>query len=346
MSYHFPEKDIEAIKVLLDMPSSIAIITHHRPDGDAMGSSLALFNLFLIDGCTVNVVTPSDYPDFLHWLAGNEQVVSYDRAPQKAIQLIENADLIFCLDFNWMKRVEGLENSLRSSKGKKILIDHHLEPETAFDYTFSFPAACSTAELVYWFIIALEKESSINRAIAECLYCGIMTDTNSFRFESMKADTHRILAELMEAGAVNYRIHEAVYDSYSENRLRLLGYALKEKLVVLNEYNAAYIALSASELSMFNFKSGDAEGLVNYALSIHGIRVAALFTERDGIIKISFRSKGEFSVKELSSVHFEGGGHRNASGGKSNLGLEATVTKFKSVLDNYKKELTQGQADH
>ena len=228
---------------------------------------------------------------------------------------------------------------MRTSNSTKVLIDHHLEPENVFDFLFSYPDAASTCELIYHFIVALGDRKVINKEIAECIYTGIMTDTNSFRYASMKSDTHRIIADLMDAGAENYKIHENVYDTYLENRLRLLGYALKDKLQVLQEYNTAFIALSQAELELFNFKTGDTEGIVNYALSIKGIKLAAFFSERDGEIKISFRSKGDFSVKELAAKYFEGGGHKNASGGKSDSSLDMTVEKFLDILPHYRNQL-------
>ncbi|HRH65684.1 MAG TPA: bifunctional oligoribonuclease/PAP phosphatase NrnA, partial [Bacteroidia bacterium] len=304
MNTRFPNSETGPLWEFLELPRNIVITTHHRPDGDAMGSSLGLFNFLKLLGHTVVVITPSDYPEFLHWLPGHELVIDFETEKDKSKNLIRDAELIFCLDFNWLSRVEGMEQLLRDSMCKKVLIDHHLNPEPVFDYTFSYPEACSTCELIFQFIDAAGGSNRMNKSIAECLYCGIMTDTHSFRYESMKADTHRVIAKLMEAGAVNYRIHEQVYDTSSENRLRLLGYSLKEKLIVLNEYNTAYISLSEAELRMFNFKSGDTEGLVNYALSIGGVRLAAFFSERDGMIKISFRSKADFSVQELASKYF------------------------------------------
>ena len=232
-----------------------------------------------------------------------------------------------------------MEPVLRKATGTKILIDHHLDPEDAYDFVFSNTDACATAELIYEFIDVLGDHSLITPDVAECLYCGIMTDTNSFRYSSMKASTHRIIAGLMEAGAVNYRIHERVYDQSTENRLRLLGYVLKDKLTVLHEFRTAYIALSSAEMDMFNFKPGDTEGVVNYALSISGIRFAVFFAERDGLIKISFRSKDDFSAKAFASSHFSGGGHRNASGGKSDESLASTVERFLAILPHYKVQL-------
>lgn len=335
----FPASKLGELKALLDNSEGIVITTHFRPDGDAMGSSLGLYNYLKKRGIQSTVITPGDYPDFLNWLPGNSAVMNYESDPGQCDKIIADASLIFCLDFNWLNRIEKMEKIIRNSNAKKILIDHHLDPEKAYDMYFSYSDACSTCELIYDFISSL-NDAEIDKDIASCLYCGIMTDTNSFRFSSMKADTHRVVAKLIEAGAVNYKIHEQVYDNYSESRLRLIGHALLDKLVVLREFNAAYIALSEKELMEYNFKSGDTEGLVNYALSIKDIRLAAFFSDRDGTIKISFRSKGDFSVKELSAKYFNGGGHRNASGGNSAESLEATIKKFISVLPNYKNELT------
>jgi phosphoesterase RecJ-like protein len=341
MSNRFPAGELNQLKDFLATPQRIVITTHHRPDGDAMGSSLALYNYLKLKNHEVTVITPSEYPEFLEWLPGNSEVIVYEKNEKSAKKIIESAALLFCLDFNWLSRVEKLEQPLRSSTAMKVLIDHHLEPEDAFDHVFSYPDVCSTCELIYQFIVQLGDRKMISKEIAECIYTGIMTDTNSFRYSSMRSETHRIIADLMDAGAENYKIHENVYDTYLENRLRLLGYALKEKLKVLPEFNTAFIALSQAELDMFNFKAGDSEGIVNYALSIKGIRMAALFTERDGEIKISFRSKGNFSVKDLSSKYFEGGGHKNASGGKSNESLDATVKKFISILPQYRIQLVE-----
>ncbi len=337
----FDAAEVKKVKSLIAQSKAIVITTHFRPDGDAMGSSLGLYNYLVKKGCNVSVITPSDYPDFLYWLPSNKQVVNFEGAHKTAKELIEKADMIFCLDFNWLSRVEKMETLLRSSSAKKILIDHHLEPEQVYDIFFSFTQACSTCELIYRFIDAMDDLEMIDAQIAECLYCGIMTDTNSFRYSSMKADVHRIIASLMEAGAENYKIHERIYDVSTENRLRLLGFSLKEKLIVLPEFSTAYIALSEAELEMFNYKSGDTEGLVNYALSIEGIRFAAFFSEREGKIKISFRSKGDFSVKEFSGKYFNGGGHKNASGGVSNESLKATLKKFIELLPIYQEELKQ-----
>jgi len=336
---HFDQNQILKIKEFLTVSRRIVITTHHKPDGDAMGSSLALYQYLVGRGHQVTVITPSDYPDFLDWMPGNDNVINFEYHQAKAKQITENAELIFCLDFNTASRVEKFADSILASKALKILIDHHLDPEFFCDYTFSFPTSCATCELVYYFILGIDSPEAITRPVAECLYTGIMTDTGSFRFASMTADTHMVVAALMRAGASNFSIHENIYDNFSLDRTRFLGHCIKEKLVVLPEYKTAYISITKEELKQFNHHSGDTEGIVNFALGIKGIRMAAFFCERDHLIKISFRSKDDFSVKELAKNHFSGGGHRNAAGGRSVDTLDNTITKFLALLPELKKEL-------
>ncbi len=333
--------DLEKIKDLLNTPKKIVITTHFKPDGDAMGSSLGLYNYLIQKQHAVTVVTPSDYPSFLNWLPGNDTVVSFFSKAEKAKQLIAEANLIFCLDFNELSRIEGLAPFVGESTAIKILIDHHLDPHEFAQFTYSDTYACATCELIFKFIDQLGDKKMINKPVAECLYTGIMTDTGSFKFACTVSETHRIIGELIDAGAENFKIHEAIYDTHTQDRLRLLGYSITEKLQVFEEYNTALISLSEQELNRFNHQTGDTEGIVNYALGIEGIRFAAMFIERKGLIKISFRSKGDFSVKEFSRDHFEGGGHKNASGGRSLLSLEDTVAKFVSLLPQYKNQLTK-----
>jgi len=336
---HFDQSQIIKIRELLNSPRRIIITTHHKPDGDAMGSSLALYNYLLAHGHQVTVITPSDYPDFLYWMPGHDAVINFEYNPSKSKQLTENAELIFCLDFNTASRIEKFTDPVLSSKAVKVLIDHHLDPESFCDYTFSFPQSCATCELMYYFLIKIEGQAAISREVASCLYTGIMTDTGSFRFASMTADTHMVIAELMRAGAVNFTIHENIYDNFSLDRTRFLGHCIKDKLVILPEYNTAYISISKEELKEYNHHSGDTEGIVNFALGIKGIRMAAFFCERDQLIKISFRSKDDFSVKELARQHFSGGGHRNAAGGRSVDTLENTIAKFVALLPEMKNAL-------
>lgn len=339
MKFEFAESQLNIIRSLLSQPKKIVITTHHRPDGDAIGSSLALYHFLKSDGHEISVVTPDDFPEFLSWLPGSSEVIAYEKNTALGNSKVKEAEIIFCLDFNRLERLDKLNDAVAKSGAIKILIDHHLDPEQSFDFIFSFPESCSTCELIYYFTTALYNNKAISKSVAECIYTGIMTDTQSFRFSTMTADTHRIIAKLIETGVENHIIHENVYDSYSEHRLRLLGYCIDKKLNVLPEYNTAYITLSKEELGRFHFTSGDSEGFVNYALAIDGIRLAAFFMERDGIIKLSLRSKGNFSVKEMAEKYFEGGGHKNAAGGQSELSMEATVEKFLATLKHYTKEL-------
>lgn len=335
----FQEPYLQELKQLLSQPKKIVITTHYRPDGDAMGSALAMYQYLIQLKHEVVVITPNDYPDYLQWLPGNDMVMNYEEKTIEADKLIAAADLIFCLDFNRLSRIESMEAAVRNTKAGRILIDHHLEPEDVYSYTFSYTSACSTCELVYQFIAALGHNDLINKNVADCIYTGIMTDTQSFKLPTVTPTVHQIAARLMEAGAENFRIYENVYESSTEDRLRLLGYCLKDKLVVLPEYHTAYVALSQEEMDSYHFKTGDTEGVVNYALSVKGTVMAAFFSERDGVVKMSFRSKGDFSVKDLSAKHFEGGGHRNASGGRSLESLEATVKKFLAILPEYQSEI-------
>ena len=333
--------DLTGLKELLGSRKKIVITTHFKPDGDAIGSSLGMYNYLIQKGQDVTVVVPSDTPEFLHWMAGNNTVVDFEKVPETAQQLFNAAEIIFCLDFNRPDRIEGLTSFLEQSKAVKVLIDHHLEPHPFAEYMYSYSSASSTCELVYKFICNMGDKKLITKAVAECLYTGIMTDTGSFKFSTMLPETHRIIADLVEAGAENSRIHELVYDTSSEDRMRLLGYCLTEKLKIFPEYNTALISLSKAELNKYNHRTGDTEGIVNYPLAIHNIRLAAFFVERKDIIKISFRSKNDFSVRDLSAKHFEGGGHRNASGGSAKLSLQQTIDKFIALLPQYKDGLTK-----
>lgn len=327
-------------KALLKKSDNIVIVTHFNPDGDAMGSSLALYNYLVKTGKHVSVITPNDYPDFLQWLPGNKKVVEYSNNSKKATSLIAKCDLIFTLDFNNYSRLEGLGDLLKDSAAAKILIDHHQQPDNYATLMYHDVKACSTCELIYEFIVGLGGKKMIDRDIASCLYTGIMTDTGSFRFDSVTPVTHHILAHLLETGIVPSDIHSAIYDTYSESRVRLLGYCLTEKMVVLPEYQTAYISLSEEELNRFQHKKGDTEGIVNYPFSIKGIRFCAFFSEGEGKIKISFRSKGKFDVNQFARKHFNGGGHINAAGGRGNVNnLAATIKEFLALLPDYKKEI-------
>lgn len=328
------------MKGLLSKPKNCVIVTHWSPDGDAMGSSLGLYNYLIQKKHQVQVITPNDYPSFLAWLPGNKKVIDFSLHSKSAIAKVNKADLIFCLDFNSLHRIDLLGVEIAKSKAVKMIIDHHLQPEDFADFMLHSVAACSTCELVYDFIQLLGDKKYMNKAIANCLYTGIMTDTGSFRYPSTTAKTHKIIAELITAGAENAAIHDRIYDNNTEERLKLLGFCLAERLTVLKETETAYFALSQQDLQQFNYKKGDTEGVVNFALSIDGIRFSAFFVERDGIIKISFRSKGKFDVNQFARKHFNGGGHANAAGGMSQLTLKETIHKFVLLLPDYKKQLT------
>ena len=315
-------------KNLIKKSTNIVIVTHWSPDGDAMGSSLGLHLLLKKLGKKSQVIVPNGYPDFLHFLPANKSVIIYEKDKNKALRRIKQADLIFTLDFNNFTRLEGLGPALSDSAAPKVLIDHHQQPDTYPDLYFHDTAACSTCELVYDFMAGLGHKKLLDKKIAACLYTGLMTDTGSFRFPSVTARTHEIIAELIKTGLQPSEIHSAVYDSYSLDRLKLLGYALNEKLKIIEGYPIAYFLLTEKELQRFHYQKGDTEGLVNYPFSIKGIEVCALFNETSDYTKISFRSKGKIDMNQYARKYFEGGGHINAAGGKSTLSLPETEEKF------------------
>jgi phosphoesterase RecJ-like protein len=332
---------ISELRELLSQPRQVFITTHHKPDADALGSSLGLAGYLRKKGHSVTVVTPSDYPNFLAWMPGNEEVVVYEPRENDAQvrDLIQAAEVIFCLDFSCLSRINELGEYIRQAPGTKVLIDHHQEPEAFADLDYSNSKAAATAELVFEVIRDLGDQSLIDTGIGECLYAGIMTDTGSFRHPSTSRNVHLIIAELLNAGINLSDVHRRIYDSHSEMRLRFLGFVLKDKLTVLREYNTAYIAITQDELRQYNSKTGDTEGLVNFALSIEGIVFAAVLIDRGQAIKISFRSVGDFSVSDFSRAHFQGGGHHNAAGGISYEPLEPTVQRFLNLLPQYQNQL-------
>ncbi len=332
--------DVSALQELLKEPKEVMITTHHKPDADALGSSLGLAGYLKKKGHRVTVVTPSDYPAFLNWMNGNDDVIVYSPKNDELVQrIISESQVIFCLDFSVLSRINEMGEYIRNAKGTKVLVDHHLQPEDFAEIAFSNTNAAATAEIVYDLIKGLGDGDLIDTNIGECLYAGIMTDTGSFRHPSTSPNVHLIIADLLNVGVKTSNIHRLIYDSSSELRLRFLGYVLKEKLVVLNEYNTAYIPITSEELKAYDSKTGDTEGLVNYALSIEGIVFAALIIDRSQAVKMSFRSVGDFSSNEFARDHFNGGGHKNAAGGMSMDSLEATIAKFESLLPQYKEKL-------
>jgi phosphoesterase RecJ-like protein len=331
---------LSTFKTVLAKASTISIITHWSPDGDAMGSSLGLYHYLKDKKKNVKVIVPNDYPDFLKWLPGNNTVLVHEKEEKKANAFVSKSDVIFTLDFNSFKRIEKLGEVVAVSKAIKILVDHHQNPDDYADYYYHDVKSCSTSELICELICGMGGKKVLNKKIATCLYTGILTDTGSFRFPSTTAYTHRIVADLIDAGADNSAIYNAVNDDFSKEKIQLLGYCLN-KMEVLEGYHAAYISLSEKEQEKYNYQKGDTEGVVNYALSIRGIRFSAFFSERDGMIKISFRSKGKFDVNQFARKYFSGGGHINAAGGKSDKALEDTIIDFKKAIQSYKSELNE-----
>lgn len=326
---------IDQIRKILDDANQVVITTHKTPDGDAIGSSLALYHFLIKLSKEVSVIVPDAFPEFLNWMEGSNNIIQYDVQTEEAEKIIVKADIIFSLDYNGLNRIDGLRNPLEKSSATKIVIDHHQDPQDFADHYIVDTECCSTSQLIYEFIENLNELSRLDKEIGECIYCGIMTDTASFRYPSTTSKTHKIIAHLIELGVDGSKIHQAVYDTYSESRLRLLGYVLAEKMKVFPEYNAAYISLSQKELKRFSFKKGDLEGLVNYPLSIDGVKFTTLLTEKEDCVSMSFRSKDDFYVNKIANEHFNGGGHIYAAGGVSETSLDEAIIKVESIMKEY-----------
>jgi bifunctional oligoribonuclease and PAP phosphatase NrnA len=326
-------KPIEDIFPLLSVPKNVVITTHQKPDPDAMGSSLGLYHFLIRLGHTVTVISPTNWATWLNWMPAASKVIDFELTADKAQAAIDAADWLFCLDFNIFTRTKNLSPRLYDFRGIKILIDHHQQPDSeSFDYGISNTSKSSTCEMVYDFIVASGNDGLINNEMAECLYAGVMADTGSFRFSSTTASVHRMVAALKEKGLDHTKVHENIYDNFLENRLRFIGHVLVSRMEIFYEYNTALIAISKKDLLRFQIKTGDTEGLVNYPLSIQGIKLAALVIDRDEERKWSFRSKGGFDTNSFARKYFNGGGHYNASGGRSSDSLEKTVEYFKRAM--------------
>ena len=324
-------------KKFVECKQNVVITTHVNPDGDAIGSSVALLNFLIKMGHDVSVIVPNDYPDFLKWMKNDELIINYSNSKNESQDKIKNASLIFCLDFNNLNRINELGDYISESKAKKVLIDHHLDPSDFYDFKIHDVKASATAELVYNFLIELDS-NAVDKDISEALYTGILTDTGSFKF-SMSPKVHKIVSDLMIRGVDIGFINNKIYDSNSLDKLKLIGYALSEKLEVISNGNAAYIVLSRKDLKDHNFKKGDTEGLVNYALSISNVNMAVLIIETKERIKFSFRSIGQFSVNEFAKKYFNGGGHKNAAGGSLEDKLSVALEKFLKDISKYSKDL-------
>ena len=325
-------------------PKNVVITTHQKPDGDAMGSSLGLFHFLKQLGHSVTVVSPTNWADFLDWMPSTKLVLDYERQTEEANELIDKADWIFCLDFNTLSRTKRMEENLANATGIRILIDHHQEPQIEkFAYGVSSTNKSSTCEMVYDLIMDSGNEAFINESVAECLYSGVMTDTGSFRFPSTSASVHRMVATLKDKGLQHSRVHEALFDNYLENRFRFIGHILLNRMEIFYEYNTALIAVNQQDLIKYDIITGDTEGLVNYPLSIKGIKLAVIVIDRGEERKCSFRSKGSFDVNTFARKYFNGGGHFNAAGGQSKEPLDAVVAKFKEAMTENKDQLSNYQ---
>ena len=333
-------QEVQQVHALLRQAKKIVITTHQKPDGDAMGAALGLYHFLCKLEHIVTVISPTNWARFLEWMPGCNMVMDYEAQKEEAEKIIRNTDILFCLDFNIMHRTKNMEKILTDVHCIKVLIDHHQQPqEEAFDYGVSDVSKSSTCELIYDFIAQSPYKNILNKEMATCLFTGIITDTGSFRFSSASANVHRVVAELKELGIDHTAIFENVYDNFSENRLRFIGNALLNRLDVLYEYNTALMAIPKRDLLKYEIKTGDTEGLVNYLLTIEGIKLGALLIDRTEERKWSFRSKGNFDVNVFARTHFEGGGHKNASGGRSSEGMEQNIKKFKEILQQYEQQL-------
>jgi phosphoesterase RecJ-like protein len=325
---------------LLHTPHRVVITTHQKPDGDAMGSSLGLKHFLEKLGHTVNVISPTNWAAFLNWMPGCRSVIDFDMKRQVADSLIRDAEWIFCLDFNNLPRIKNMEPAIVASGAVKILIDHHQEPQReAFQYGISLTHKSSTCEMVYDFIVDSGHASLIDIPIAECLYTGVMTDTGSFRFPVTSAEVHMMVAELKKTGFEHQKVHDNIFDSYLENRLRFTGHVLLHRMEVLYEYNTVLLSIPKSDLLRFNIQTGDTEGLVNFPLSILGIKMVAIVIDRDEERKWSFRSKGNVDVNTFARRFFNGGGHFNAAGGRSNESLDDTIRHFFEAIKSMQEVL-------
>ena len=335
----FNQEKIKQLNEKIQAAESIVITAHKSPDGDSIGSSLALYHYLVQEHPNVSVCHPDKAPDFLHWMQGFDQIKTYEESKEEVETLMKEASLIFCLDYNSPGRIGPMDPLLAQSTAFKVMIDHHRDPAEGFvDLMFSDAAICSTAQLIFELIDARYDLPKLNTSISEAIYTGIITDTGSFRFSSVTPRTHEIAAYLIEQGLHHARVHENIFDSNTENRIKLTSYAMLEKLEVIRQFQTGYISLTKSEQDRFDAQKGDTEGLVNQVLGLAGVRLAVFFKESDGIIKISFRSTGSIPVNDLARNHFGGGGHLNASGGKHVGKMSDAISKFVTILPNFVEE--------
>lgn len=329
---------IKKLKGIISLPAkNILVVTHYNPDGDAIGAALAWTKVLKAAGHNVTCAVPNKYPYFLDWLGGIDEVKVFSEHPAEVEKAVREAEIIYCLDFNNISRLEGLTPVIEQNTSiKKILIDHHPDPpKRYYNLSFSYPEASSTSYLILKIIMRLFGTKAIDRDMATALYVGMMTDTGNFSFGNLTADLYRTIAVLIEKGIdipyINYRI----YNTHSEWRVRLLGYAIGQKMELIQRNQAAHISLKESELRKYHFKQGDSEGFVNYPLSIKTVKMSALFLQNSRFIRVSLRSRGDIDVNLFARRYFEGGGHKNASGGKSMDSMEKTIERYKHAVAEF-----------
>jgi phosphoesterase RecJ-like protein len=331
-------ENFNELKSLLAIPKDIVITSHRNPDGDAIGASLGLFHYLVQLGHTVRVAFPSEFPSFLDWMPAAKQILIYDLQTEEVKNMLAKPDIVFCLDFNSLERIDKMGEIIAPLKCKKVMIDHHLFPDPFPDFVLHDTSASSTSELIYDFIMLMGHKKYMTLEVAECLFTGILTDTGSFKYAT-SPKVFRLVGDLLEFGVDDVLIQNLVFNSLDEKHLRLLGHVLNNRMEILEEYRTAIITLSKQDYEKFNIQRGDTEGLVNHLLQMKNVTLAAFIHEQPTITKISLRSKGNFSVQEIAKQHFRGGGHKNAAGGYSYIGLRPTVKKFKSILPEYQSLL-------
>lgn len=329
----------QAAKSVFHSAENIIILSHKNPDGDAVGSGLALYHFFMELEKKVHFIVPNQLPGYLSWMPGYETIFVYEKQKETGRELLKNADVLIMVDFNHRSRLSEAGDFVIPLKTPKFLIDHHPFPEAIADHIYSRTSASSTAEMVYEFIAGIFGAQYVSHAVATCLFVGIMTDTGSFSYNSSEPLTFEIVGALLKKGIDKDFITDKVYNNFSEHRLRLMGHAMNQRMVVFPEYQTAYLYLTKSDMETYHFAVGDSEGFVNYPLSIRGIVFSAIFIEKDDHTKCSFRSKGDFPANLVAKEHFGGGGHTNAAGGESKASLAETLKKFESVIPNYKNYL-------
>ncbi len=329
---------VEKLRKQMEKSKKAVIVSHSNPDGDAVGSSLAVWHWLRKKGLEATAIMPNDYPDFLKWLPGNESVVLYECDKDKADLLIAESDLIFCLDFNDLSRIREMGHAVAESKAFKVMVDHHVNPDDFPDFIYHDPKASSTAELVYDLIRAMGDLDLIDQNTASCIYTGILTDTGAFQFSSTSPKVLRIAADLLETGISGYEIYDRIFNSYDENRLKFFGFCWTKRMEIIADGKAGIIGVSAADQFRFHLKKGDTEGLVNTPLQIKGVVLSAFAKVQDKVVKLSFRSKGNIDVNQLARTYFNGGGHVNAAGGMMEEPLEKVLKKLKEIIPEYLKQ--------